>query len=118
MDCVRFTSIEACENSCRHKKQILEATKVCRQPIEAGSCSDQLARWGFDEDSHQCRPFYYSGCGGNDNNFQTREECHTTCPDAFPPELQVIRKILNLEEGSEALLKINVRSDMNLFPIR
>ena len=105
----RFTSIEACQNSCSHKKQILEATKICKQKIETGSCSEKLARWGFDEESHQCRPFYYSGCGGNQNNFKTREECHNTCPNAFPPELQVIRKIFNLEEGSEAVLEVVVR---------
>ena len=92
-----------------HKKLILEATKICKQKIETGSCSEKLARWGFDEESHQCRPFYYSGCGGNQNNFKTREECHNTCPNAFPPELQVIRKIFNLEEGSEAVLEVVVR---------
>ena len=101
-------SQEACQNSCSHKKQILEANKVCRQNIEPGTCTEKLARWGFEESSHQCRPFYYSGCGGNQNNFLTREECHTTCPDAFPPELEIIQKIMNLEEGSEAILRINV----------
>ena len=81
---------------------------MCRQNIEPGTCTEKLARWGFEESSHQCRPFYYSGCGGNQNNFLTREECHTTCPDAFPPELEIIQKIMNLEEGSEAILRINV----------
>ena len=105
----RFTSLEACQNSCSHKKQILEASKICRQDIEIGNCSEKLARWGFDEVSHQCRPFYYSGCEGNSNNFHTRDQCHSTCPNAFPPQLQVLQKIMNLEEGSEAVLKINVR---------
>ena len=108
---VRFMSQEACQNSCSHKKQILEANKVCRQNIEPGTCHEKLARWAFEESSHQCRPFYYSGCEGNQNNFMTREECHTTCPDAFPPELEIIQKIMNVEEGSEAILRINVRWD-------
>ena len=43
-----------------------------------------------------------------------REECRRTCPNAFPPELEAIYKILNIEEGSEALLRINVSG--NPFP--
>lgn len=104
----RFITQEACQNSCNHKKQILEATMICKQKIATGSCNETLAKWGFDEGSRQCQPFYFSGCEGNDNNFDTRQECQTTCPNAFPPELDVIHKILNIEEGTEALLKINV----------
>jgi len=104
----RFVTQQACQNSCNHKKQILEATKICKKPISTGSCNETLARWGYDETTRQCQPFYFSGCQGNDNNFATRDECQTTCPNAFPPELEVIHKILNAEEGTEVLLKINV----------
>ena len=25
-------------------------------------------------------PFYYTGCGGNKNNFQSRDACESDCP--------------------------------------
>jgi len=104
----RFFTKESCQNSCHHKKQILEATIICKQKLSAGTCNETNARWGFDVDSRQCKPFYYSGCEGNKNNFETRLECSNTCPNAFPPELEVVHKIMNVEEGTEVLLKINV----------
>ncbi|KPJ06363.1 hypothetical protein RR48_14102 [Papilio machaon] len=30
-----------------------------------------------------CKRYLYSGCGGNQNNFQTRDECFKTC--LIPP---------------------------------
>ena len=97
-----------------HKKLTMETTNLCRLEILAGSCNETQARWGFNPEIRKCLPFYYSGCEGNDNNFNTVEECETMCPDAFPPELEVVNKILNVEEGQEAVLEISVEG--NPFP--
>ena len=43
-----------------------------------------------------------------------RSECQRTCPNAFPPELEIVYKILNIEEGSEAMLRIDASG--NPFP--
>ena len=37
-----------------------------------------------------------------------------SCPDAFPPELEVVNKKLNVEEGKVAVLEIAVEG--NPFP--
>lgn len=44
--------------------------------------------WGWDEGSRQCVQFQYSGCGGNDNRFETRLECEGICADpcTVPPD--------------------------------
>jgi len=110
----RFMNQQECENSCMHKKLTMETTNLCRLEILAGSCNETQARWGFNPEIRKCLPFYYSGCEGNDNNFNTVEECETMCPDAFPPELEVVNKILNVEEGQEAVLEISVEG--NPFP--
>jgi hypothetical protein len=72
------------------------------------------ARWAFDEKARRCRPFYFAGCGENENNFATVEECEESCPSAFPPELEVVAKVLNMEEGKETVLEIRVEG--NPFP--
>ena len=64
--------------------------EVCSQPREIGPCFEQHLRYYYDENMDECRPFVYSGCDGNDNNFESQEECYATC-SVYPDE-HVIRK--------------------------
>lgn len=52
----------------------------CSLPKQTGDCSEKHARWQFSETEKRCVPFYYSGCGGNKNNFPTLESCEDHCP--------------------------------------
>ena len=50
--------------------------------IHAGgsaSCTQNLARFYYDQSQNKCASFNYSGCGGNSNNFQTELDCLRTC---------------------------------------
>ncbi|ETN82099.1 Kunitz/Bovine pancreatic trypsin inhibitor domain protein [Necator americanus] len=38
-----------------------------------------LLRRYYDRYDHRCRRFYYGGCEGNENRFQTLEECSAAC---------------------------------------
>ncbi len=40
-----------------------------------GVCAGKEAAWYFDKREKRCKPFYYTGCGGNDNRSvgQTRD---------------------------------------------
>ena len=44
-----------------------------------GDCFEVIPRWYFNSRTGSCRRFSYSGCGGNDNNFQAQDECHNVC---------------------------------------
>ena len=33
----------------------------------------------FDNEEKKCKEFSYGGCGGNENNFNSVEECETSC---------------------------------------
>ncbi|XP_055343468.1 papilin-like [Paramacrobiotus metropolitanus] len=75
---------------------------ICQQPVQRGFCSGFVPRWYFhvptaaDGGQHNaslspagvpaptCRLFYYSGCGGNANNFVTRDTCQQRCAPPLP----------------------------------
>ncbi|XP_057701573.1 anticoagulant protein rhipilin-1 [Corythoichthys intestinalis] len=52
---------------------------ICLQPMEEGSCVRFTLRWYFNSRVQACRPFIYSGCGGNDNSFLHLEQCEELC---------------------------------------
>lgn len=37
----------------------------------------------FDNSEKRCMPFYYGGCEGNGNRFDTLEDCQKSCPSEF-----------------------------------
>ena len=56
---------------------------MCQLPRETGRCRGHLPRWGFDPSVMQCVEFVYGGCGGNGNNFETKEACEERCRGEF-----------------------------------
>lgn len=70
-----FETLETCQEECEKK------VPMCEQPKNVGLCRAQMFRWFYNKDTHQCEKFVYGGCGGNDNNFETVEECERMCPD-------------------------------------
>ena len=52
----------------------------CQLEADAGThCADYVQAWFFDKDIGACSPFWYGGCGGNTNRFNTENECFRTC---------------------------------------
>ena len=51
----------------------------CRLPPDAGNCRGICPRWYYDARLRSCRPFNYGCCGGNANNFKTRQLCESIC---------------------------------------
>ena len=82
---------------------------MCQQPILSGSCSLTQARWAYDTEQNMCRPFYFSGCGGNLNNFPSLAECRLTCPDTAPPSIMVEESHMRVEIGQTITLSVNIR---------
>uniref|UniRef100_A0A673C4F5 BPTI/Kunitz inhibitor domain-containing protein n=1 Tax=Sphaeramia orbicularis TaxID=375764 RepID=A0A673C4F5_9TELE len=59
---------------------------LCRLPMKVGSCRAAFPRFFYNVTDQTCRRFTYGGCDANSNNFETKEECESTCSGA---ELQV-----------------------------
>ncbi|XP_069762839.1 collagen alpha-6(VI) chain-like [Narcine bancroftii] len=52
---------------------------VCGLKQDAGDCYNHSLKWFFDKTLQICKIFWYGGCKGNDNRFDTREECEALC---------------------------------------
>lgn len=83
----KFESRSDCERACI---PVTKEQKVCLEPKEVGNCLSQYyqfeEKWYYDALDKKCHRFYYSGCGGNGNNFNNFEECHQLCHRSEPEE--------------------------------
>ncbi|VDP11473.1 unnamed protein product, partial [Soboliphyme baturini] len=99
----RFTSKEECENTCvrdtdRIVEQIVRALDVCSLNRDPGPCLEPVSQWYFDNVNDECKLFTYGGCRGNENRFNTKEECEARClPATAPPPAVADEDICYLE---------------------
>jgi len=56
-----------------------EKFDYCQLPAETGECEAIIKRWFFNTASQKCETFKWGGCDGNENNFNTENECSITC---------------------------------------
>ncbi|RMC18378.1 hypothetical protein DUI87_04264 [Hirundo rustica rustica] len=68
---------------------------LCMTPMDRGLCRAKELRFFYNYSTGRCRPFSYSGCGGNENNFISRKSC-----------LRICKKGFNKKKGERRLIKI------------
>ena len=51
----------------------------CTLPLVEGTGSQKSQRFYFNAETETCVKFKYSGSGGNENNFETKEACEAAC---------------------------------------
>ena len=65
----------------------------CSLPVESGDCDNLLERFYFDIFDAECKPFVYSGCGGNTNNFNSLDACNKLCGSGgYPTEVDTFEQ--------------------------
>ncbi|CAG9860397.1 unnamed protein product [Phyllotreta striolata] len=52
---------------------------ICRLPEDRGRCRALINRWRYNMRTGQCNQFKFGGCGGNENNFASKESCLDAC---------------------------------------
>ncbi|MPC14186.1 Tissue factor pathway inhibitor [Portunus trituberculatus] len=80
-----FDYKEVCETMCGFlttSTTVTPATPVpllCYMKWDAGTCRGADLKYYYAPKAGTCIPLYYSGCGGNDNRFDSMEECLHVC---------------------------------------
>ncbi|XP_066535724.1 collagen alpha-6(VI) chain [Hoplias malabaricus] len=80
----RFLTQAECMEACAEVEFLLNdeppAPKdVCQLSPDMGKCYQFSLKWHFDASKHECTRFWYGGCEGNGNRFETQEECEARC---------------------------------------
>lgn len=67
----------------------------CSLSLDQGPCRNYTIHWYYDKQANSCAQFWYGGCGGNDNRYETEEECKKTC-------------VVSLRRGGDSVFKIHI----------
>ncbi|NXJ88985.1 PPN1 protein, partial [Corythaixoides concolor] len=53
---------------------------ACLEAPDTGPCHSFSPKWFFEGRQHgRCSRFWYGGCGGTRNRFESREQCEAAC---------------------------------------
>ncbi|XP_075991271.1 kunitz-type serine protease inhibitor A-like [Anticarsia gemmatalis] len=77
----KFEDRRSCMDYCASNTTMntLQVPYFCNLAFDFGTCFGHFNRWAWDRYAGTCKRRLYSGCGGNQNNFETRNACMNTC---------------------------------------
>ncbi|CAH2306267.1 collagen alpha-3(VI) chain [Pelobates cultripes] len=57
----------------------LPESDICNLEKDGGTCRVHILKWYYDPQTKSCTRFWYGGCGGNGNRFDTQKDCEKAC---------------------------------------
>lgn len=61
--------------------RLFQWTDKCFLPLAVGRCNQKFSMYYYDYKKKACLPFDYSGCDGNENKFNSMDECERRCEE-------------------------------------
>ncbi|XP_070503265.1 papilin isoform X3 [Chironomus tepperi] len=120
-----FIDEDSCMNACQHRhlqktpeptqkttqapEINVRGTDVCSEPEDPGSCDEYVINYSYDRETQSCKAFYYGGCGGNGNRFETKAECESNCITKQDEDIP------QQPQHTEPPPPVDSRPDCNLF---
>ncbi|KAK4324176.1 hypothetical protein Pmani_005179 [Petrolisthes manimaculis] len=77
-----FQTLEDCRKACDTTGTTTtqpQPSSHCLQYFDPGHCDAYIHRFYYNAESKSCDSFIYTGCGGNNNNYNTLAECRQAC---------------------------------------
>jgi papilin len=112
----KFETRQQCVQICEKPKR----KEICNSNKVYGPCSENIKRWYLDIETHLCEEFTYSGCLGNDNNFESKDECQNYCWEYLSHNLEGVQ--YQTQKKSEIkqtiVIKDNDTSKINICNLR
>ncbi|XP_005889606.1 tissue factor pathway inhibitor isoform X1 [Bos mutus] len=77
----------------------------CAMRVDDGPCKAMIKRFFFNIHTQQCEEFIYGGCKGNQNRFETLEECKQKCTRDYPKNTRKMKTTLQKEKPDYCFLE-------------
>ncbi|XP_004645708.1 collagen alpha-1(XXVIII) chain [Octodon degus] len=60
-------------------ENLVHKDQRCLESLKPGNCADYVVRWYYDRQVNSCARFWFSGCNGSGNRFNSEKECQDIC---------------------------------------
>ena len=75
-----FHTIDECNKACNDDDDNDGNVKnKCLLESSVGDCKASIEKFYYNRETKKCEPFIYGGCGGNENRFDSVNECRKAC---------------------------------------